>query len=335
MGNKLKKVTEKHPLRIFMIIACLLALAIIPFAIIVLKTYPNVIEDIIEVNQGKDINTNIIYSLPFALMVSGGIWMALISMAQPATASIAAIITSFILKQKEGVKELFKKFRFWSPDISPKEGLKIWFQAILLIVGINLLCSVFSNIINGVETASLFKIHTQYSLWEFVFIFLTSFFFDGGGLLEEVGWRGFVLPRLQKKFTPLKSSIILGVMWSLWHIPLKLNIWPISDFIIFYFIFTVEYILFCIVITYFYNRLGGSILIGVAIHGLINDSSGVSRIFSPASPEMHSRLSAALGTVIFLGVVLFILYKEGPMLGKKVVSSEMTQIKSNNEPGTT
>lgn len=126
MSNKLKKITEKHPLLVFWIIAVLLAIVVIPFAIIVLTKYPDIGKDLCEVIPSNDINTNIVYMVPFALKVSGGIWLALILMGFPATASISAIITSFILKQKEGVKELFKKFRFWSPDISPREGLKIW-----------------------------------------------------------------------------------------------------------------------------------------------------------------------------------------------------------------
>jgi membrane protease YdiL (CAAX protease family) len=251
------------------------------------------------------------------LKVSGGAWFAFILLAWPATASISGIISAFILKQKAGIKELFQKFRFWAPELSVTKGITIWLQAILLAVGINFVFSILRNYVSDVEPQEFFKINTVYTLWEIIFIFITSLFFDGGGLMEEIGWRGFALPRLQVKFTPLKSSIILGVIWSLWHIPVKLIFSPWSYFLSFYFIFTLVCILYCIVITYFYNRLGGSILIGVAFHGLMNDSAGLKTIFNADSLVINDFVDSGLLALIFMAVVFVILYKEGPMLGKR------------------
>ncbi|MEG2789643.1 MAG: type II CAAX endopeptidase family protein [Romboutsia sp.] len=41
-----------------------------------------------------------------------------------------------------------------------------------------------------------------------------------GGGLEEIGWRGFLLPKLLNKYSYIKSSLIIGIIWSLWHLPL-------------------------------------------------------------------------------------------------------------------
>ena len=48
----------------------------------------------------------------------------------------------------------------------------------------------------------------------FVLVFIL-----GGLLLEEPGWRGFVLPRLERLHGPLVGTLILGVLWALWHLP--------------------------------------------------------------------------------------------------------------------
>ncbi|MCF7793531.1 MAG: CPBP family intramembrane metalloprotease [Candidatus Cloacimonetes bacterium] len=312
----LKNCLEKRPVLSFWLLAIILAVLVIPYGFLVFTHFPNFGSDIDAVTEGKGYNTNILYSIPIALKVHGGIWYALILLLWPATASISALIISYILKKKQGLKELFSRFRFWSSKISLRKGVSIWLQAILLAVGINLVYSFLRNYVSDVETSNLLKIHPVYSGWEMIFLFITSLFFDGGGLMEEIGWRGFALPRLQKKWSPLKASIILGTIWSLWHIPVKLNFTPFLDFITFYFVFTLMCILYSIVITYFYNRLGGSILIGIAFHGLMNDSTDFKTIFNADTLEINNFTDTALLCVIFVAVVFFILLKEGEKLGK-------------------
>lgn len=58
--------------------------------------------------------------------------------------------------------------------------------------------------------------------WEFAGLVLTVFlyqFFFFNAVGEEVGWRGFAMPRLQAKTSPLIASLVIGLLWAPWHAP--------------------------------------------------------------------------------------------------------------------
>lgn len=94
--------------------------------------------------------------------------------------------------------------------------------------------------------------------------------FVGGGQ-EEPGWRGFALPELQKSFSPLFASVIVGVIHAVWHLPLYYNGWYQDNPTVTYFVFTMSSriafnIPTTIVITFFFNRTQGNIWLMILLH---------------------------------------------------------------------
>lgn len=95
------------------------------------------------------------------------------------------------------------------------------------------------------------------------------------GLAEEIGWRGYALPELQKKYTAEKSSWILGVAWGLWHLPV--NVLPVYlrgelqvPFVITILLaLTFGIVGWTIVLTWIYNKTKSLWLI-VLLHGVTN-----------------------------------------------------------------
>jgi membrane protease YdiL (CAAX protease family) len=99
-----------------------------------------------------------------------------------------------------------------------------------------------------------------------------------GAMGEELGWRGTALPRLQARWNPLISSLILGVLWGLYHLPsfllsgLPLRDQPLIPFM-------VASLGFTILITWTYNRTGGSLIPVFLYHFATNLTGNVTGVF--------------------------------------------------------
>jgi membrane protease YdiL (CAAX protease family) len=91
----------------------------------------------------------------------------------------------------------------------------------------------------------------------------------GSALGEEIGGRGYVLPRLQARMSALSASLIIGPIWALWHLPLWLTGAPGRTPIL-YAGFVVSVIALSVILTWVYNSTGGSLLMVVLLHATFN-----------------------------------------------------------------
>jgi len=90
-----------------------------------------------------------------------------------------------------------------------------------------------------------------------------------GGGLEEPGWRGYALPKLLSRYSPLSASLMLGVVWAFWHLPL---FWSssTSQSSIPLTLFVLTGIGFSVIFSWCYLYTNGSILMAIILHGGIN-----------------------------------------------------------------
>ena len=79
----------------------------------------------------------------------------------------------------------------------------------------------FYHLVTGSPSMDICK-NVNLSLISILSLTITFDFLFGGSVGEEIGWRGYALPLLLKSYTPVTASIILGVIWSLWHLPIDL-----------------------------------------------------------------------------------------------------------------
>jgi membrane protease YdiL (CAAX protease family) len=91
-----------------------------------------------------------------------------------------------------------------------------------------------------------------------------------GPMGEELGWRGYALGILQKRYSPFLASLILGLVWGFWHLPLwLLSGFSGADLLIYIVAFLVGILSTSILITYFHNRTR-NVLIAIWIHFCFN-----------------------------------------------------------------
>jgi len=120
------------------------------------------------------------------------------------------------------------------------------------------------------------------------------------GPIEELGWRGVALPLLQRRFAPLWSSLILGGIVALWHLPAfalsgtKQSAWAVGPFLI-------GVVAVSVILTAMFNAARGSILIAALFHFQMN---------GPAWPDAQP-----WDTYVFLAVAaLVVLFNRRAML---------------------
>ena len=130
-------------------------------------------------------------------------------------------------------------------------------------------------VLTAALTAAFFMTKSGISRWEWssleqIFIFFLPNLI-GGPLGEEGGWRGYALPRLQRRFNPATSSIILGFLWANWHLPLIVN----HVYNVTWWQFVLLTIAASIFLTFTYNISNGNILSAIAVHGVYNVGTGI------------------------------------------------------------
>lgn len=167
----------------------------------------------------------------------------------------AAIIVTAMTDGKDGVKELLSHLVQW------RVGLR-WYAVAL---GLPALLAVIALVLH-----QAFRTSASVQLGALSVFDLVVFVLVAG---EELGWRGYALPALLKRASPLRASIVLGVLWGVWHLP---TFWipgtpqygrPFAAFLL----MTTAY---SVLLSWAWLHTRGSVLIATVFHGSINLSQG-------------------------------------------------------------
>ena len=183
---------------------------------------------------------------------------------------LAAVTVLALTTGKHGIKALFKSMLKWHV------GLRWWMVAILAPVLMTCLAAGL-NIALGAPTPSAADLANWPSIFSTALIILLVPI--AGGAWEEPGWRGYALPRLLTGRSALEASLVLGVLWAFWHVPLFLTgkqHW--SDLLL--------VLLVSVFVTWLFQNALYSVLVTMVFHSVNNAFSG-----GYVSPMFHGSAS--------------------------------------------
>lgn len=125
---------------------------------------------------------------------------------------------------------------------------------------------------------------------------------SGGGMGEEIGWRGFALPVLLAKIGPVRASLLVGLHWSAWHFPALVRH---DDWLYLFYGQTLFTTGLSFILTWLYLWSRGSLGCAVILHGAVN-GWGV-WIESSWSPALASEDWGIVSAYIYVGVALVLI----------------------------
>jgi membrane protease YdiL (CAAX protease family) len=149
-----------------------------------------------------------------------------------------------------------------------------WFLVILLIpVGVTIVAAIADAILGGpgvVWSEAIQELGVN-PLGILPALFISTL----PPLLEELGWRGYALDRLQIDWSALNASLILGVVWAAWHLPLffisgSFHYEVVGFLTVGFWLFMIGVVALSVIFTWVFNHTARSIIGVILLHGWIN-----------------------------------------------------------------
>ena len=145
-------------------------------------------------------------------------------------------------------------------------------------------------------------------------VFFVNIFF-GGPLAEDIGWRGYILPKLKERTNALNASLIIGVAWVVWHIPFFIFPEGYSAVGSIPFVwFALMTIAWSVLFAWVYVNTE-SILMPVLFHASINTTLGSLSVLGQSSGDV---LPVILNTIITWLAVTIVIIRLGKDLKRKI-----------------
>jgi hypothetical protein len=211
--------------------------------------------------------------------------------------TLAALLLTVLMRGRLGLKRLLRPLLIWRVHVG-------WYLFSILSTAVGVLVAIGLHIWLGGTPP---KFNDPAQLYLVIPAFLYVLFTSVVG--EEIGWRGYALPRLQAKHSALGASLVLGLVWGAWHLPL---FWMAGNFHqqIPISLFLLQTTGFSILYTWMYNHTRGSLLLAHLFHAASNTTIGVLPVLPMDTGGSRRPLWLVVG--ILWAVALIVVARYGP-----------------------
>lgn len=188
-----------------------------------------------------------------------------------ALGGIGPVVSAIILTHITHDREVWRDY--WLRVFDFRRISAGWYAVILLTVPILTALAVLLDVLFGGSGAQL-EAAARFMFQPLAILPFAIFILFFGPIPEELGWRGYALDRLQMKWSALTSSLVLGTIWALWHLPLFFIIGTYQNSLgfgtLFFWTFMMGLIPGAILYTWIYNNNRRSTLSAVLFHFTVN-----------------------------------------------------------------
>jgi membrane protease YdiL (CAAX protease family) len=236
----------------------------------------------------------------------------------------ASLIMTWQTRGKRGTVALLSRFLTW------RVGWRWYLVALLLVPAIDLV-AVFINAALDQTPVDFSNVHATKifgpaaNLPLFILPFFVVDILTNG---EEIGWRGYILPRLELKYSALTSALILAVIWGFWHLPRFLAPGNDSSFAL----TMIEIIARSVLLAWVYNNAKGSLL----LVSLMHSAGNVSGVFLPLANTQTGSNQTTLAIATFIEIVVAIVivrYAGAARLSRTEPTQELASISAGDLAG--
>lgn len=261
-------------------------------------------------NQGKSRILTLVFCVT-TFTWSAGIWLGVCRSAEVKGAtyqaayfaalcgpSLSALLCGWLDGGRKSVLDLLRRVILW------RVSWRVWMVALLVPPLANLGAVWLADVAFGdpvkLAKPALSSVIATFStiLWRF------------GPLNEELGWRGFLLPKLLDCYEPLTATLVLAPIWAAWHLPLWAltdsghHLWPFTYFL---------GILLPVssIFTWLHVQGRGSLAPPILFHAALNTSAN----FIPTAPPAHATMvpfACWIGLMSICGALLWMLARRDP-----------------------